>query len=41
VATAGGWKPTQAVRFAYQHADPDTMYEVVTSRGIFRRVDGR
>lgn len=41
VAAAGGWKSTQAVRVAYQHADPDTMYEVVTGGGELRRVDGQ
>lgn len=31
VAAAGGWSDTTSLKTAYQHADPETMYTVVTS----------
>jgi len=37
VAEAGGWsKDSDALRSCYQHADEDTMYEVVTGGGSLR-----
>ena len=30
VAEAGGWKTIDTMRLAYQHADPETMFTVVT-----------
>jgi hypothetical protein len=31
VAAAGGWSDTASLKQSYQHADPETMYQVVTS----------
>lgn len=36
VATAGGWAGPETLQRAYQHADQETMYEVVTSGGELR-----
>lgn len=33
VATAGGWRDTQALRLSYQHADPATVLRVVENAG--------
>lgn len=40
VAEAGGWAGPETLQEAYQHADRDTMLEVVTGGGKLREVGG-
>lgn len=40
VAEAGGWAGPETMQKAYQHADRDTMLEVVTGGGKLREVGG-
>ncbi len=39
VAATGGWKSTEALRLCYQHADEQTMLQVVLGGGELREVD--
>jgi hypothetical protein len=36
VATAGGWASLEALKKSYQHADAETMLEVVLGGGELR-----
>lgn len=40
VAAAGGWKSVEALKQSYQHADPETMLQVVLSGGELREAKG-
>ncbi len=39
-AAAGGWKDTNSLKSAYQHADPDTILRVVLSGGELKEMKG-